>query len=126
MQTCLEKRGIEQRTISLTRSDYNKEDQYSAEHKDAKSDGDVQGKGSGHGGHGHWLPDCSKPTGMIDYSNFDTFHGGGQYDIEGRNGIGGRLYNTTVSMYNPERPYGAELVDTSANVSLGQYVTKNP
>lgn len=126
MQTCLEKKGIEQRTISLTRSDYNKEDQYSAEHKDAISDGDVQGKGTGHGGHGHWLPDCSKPTGMIDYSNFDTVNGGGLYDIKGRNGIGGREYNTTISMYSPERPYGMNLIDTSANVELGQYVVKNP
>lgn len=126
MQTCLEKRGIEERTSELTRSDYNKENEYSSSHKDAQSDGDVQGKGTNHNGHTHWLPDCSKPTTLINYSNFDTANGGGLYDIKGRNGIGGREYATTISMYSQENPYGASLVDTSINVGLGQYVAQNP
>ena len=71
-QTCLEKRGMEERHEEITRSDYNIENQYGATHKDALSDGDAQGKGSGSGGHTHYLPDCNKPTGTIDYSNFDT------------------------------------------------------
>lgn len=121
MQSCLEKRGMDERHVEIVRSDYNIEDQYSATHSDAISNGDTQGKGTGHGGHTHFLPDCNKPTGMIDYSNFDTKNGGGCYDINGRNGIGGRNYAMAVSMYNNETPYSAALVETDQNVADGQY-----
>lgn len=120
-QTCLEKRGIEERSEEIVRSDYNQESPYSATHPDAMSDGDPQGKGTGHGGHNAWLPDCEKPTNMIDYSNFDTFNGGGEYDIKGRNDVGGRERSLARSMYNHEQPYGADLVNTSENIAQGQY-----
>jgi hypothetical protein len=120
-QTCLEKRGMEERHQEITRSDYNIEDQYGPTHKDAISDGDAQGKGTGHGGHTHFLPDCTKPTTTINYSNFDTENGGGYYDIEGRNGISGRKRAMATSLYNKEIEYGPKLVDTSANVADGQY-----
>lgn len=48
MQSCLEKRGIEERNNEIVRSDYNIEDQYGSTHKNAISDGDVKGKGTGH------------------------------------------------------------------------------
>ena len=121
MQSCLEKRGMEERHEEIVRSDYNIEDQYSSTHKDALSDGDAQGKGTGHGGHTHWLPDCTKPTTTIDYSNFDTFNGGGEYDIEGRNGIGGRKRAMASSMYNNAYQYGPNLVDTDLNFQDGQF-----
>ena len=120
-QTCLEKRGMEERHQEITRSDYNIENQYSATHPDAISDGDAQGKGTGHGGHTHFLPDCTKPTTTINYSNFDSENGGGYYDIEGRNGISGRKRAMATSLYNKEVQYGPTLVDTSANVADGQY-----
>ena len=120
-QTCLEKRGMEERHQEITRSDYNIEDQYGPTHKDAISDGDAQGKGTGHGGHTHFLPDCTKPTNMINYSNFDSENGGGYYDIEGRNGISGRKRAMATSLYNKDIEYGPKLVDTSANVADGQY-----
>ena len=120
-QTCLEKRGIEERHNEIVRSDYNIENQYSATHKDAVSDGDPQGKGTLHGGHTHFLPDCSKPTTQIDYSNFDTENGGGEYDIKGRNGIGGRDKALASSMYNKENSYGPTSVNTTQNVNDGQY-----
>lgn len=120
-QTCLEKRGMEERQQEITRSDYNIENPYGATHKDAMSDGDAQGKGTGHGGHTHYLPDCNKPTGTIDYSNFDTVNGGGEYDIEGRNGISGRKRAMATSLYNQENQYGPTSVDTSANINDGQY-----
>lgn len=120
-QTCLEKRGIDARHDQIVRSDYNIEDQYSATHKDAISDGDAQGKGTSHGGHTHYLPDCTKPTTTIDYSNFDTENGGGKYDIEGRNGISGRKKALASSLYNKENSYGSTSVDTTANVNDGQY-----
>ena len=58
---------------------------------------------------------------MIDYSNFDTTNGGGSYDIEGRNGIGGRNYLKTISMYNENYQYGSHLVNTEENLNQGQY-----
>ena len=121
MQSCLEKRGIEERHEEIVRSDYNIEDQYTSTHKDAISDGDAQGKGTGHGGHTHWLPDCNKPKTTIDYSNFDTFNGGGEYDINGRNGISGRKRAMNSSMYNQENEYGPNLVDTEINFQEGQF-----
>lgn len=120
-QTCLEKRGIEARHEQITRSDYNIEDEYGATHKDAISDGDVQGKGTGHGGHTHYLPNCEKPTTTIDYSNFDTENGGGLYDIKGRNGVSGRDRALATSLYNKENSYGPTSVNTSQNVADGQY-----
>ena len=123
-QTCLEKRGIDARHEQIVRSDYNIEDQYGPTHKDAISDGDPQGKGTNHGGHTHFLPDCNQPTTTINYSNFDTFNGGGEYDIKGRNGIGGRERALASSLYNNENSYGPTSVDTSANVNDGQYVSE--
>lgn len=121
MQTCLEKTGIEKRAESIVRNDYNIADEYSVNHKDALSDGDPQGKGTGHGGHTHSIPDCSKPS-SISYSNFDTENGGGLYDIEGRNGIGGRRFLQNINKYGPNNEYGANMIDTSANVADGQIV----
>lgn len=120
--TCLEKRGMEERHAEIARSDYNIDDQYSATHKDALSDGDPQGKGTGHGGHTHWLPDCTLPTSYINYSNFDTENGGGEYDIHGRNDVGGREKALASSMYNKEMPYGLSLINTQASVNDGQVV----
>lgn len=121
MQTCLEVKGIEARNESLVRNDYTRNDVYSATHPDALSTGDPQGKGTGHGGHTHSVPDCTKPS-SIDYSNFDTNGGGGLYDIEGRNGVGGRIFAMNISVYNEENQYGQNSVDTTANVNDGQIV----
>lgn len=123
-QTCLEARGIEERHNEIVRNDYNINNQYGPTHPNALSDGDPKGKGTGHQGHTSWLPSCDKPTNAIDYSNFDTQHGGNQYDIEGRNGIGGRLNAIVNSLYNAENPYGLSLVDTIENVNEGQYYMK--
>ena len=120
-QTCLEKRGMSERNDEILRNDYNKENEYSSTHENANSNGTSKGKGTNHGGHGHWLPDCSKPTNTIDYSNFDTENGGGCYDIKGRNGISGRERAMATSMYNRANQYGPKLLDTSANINDGQY-----
>ena len=122
MQTCLEKRGIPARASALTRNDYNINDQYSVTHPDALSNGDPQGKGTGSGGHTHSVPDCNLPTTMINYSDLDTNAGGGLYDIEGRNEVGGRNRLMAINLYNEEKQYGAGLIDTSLNVADGQVV----
>lgn len=122
MQTCLEVKGIQARNDSLVRNDYMRTNEYSALHPDALSTGDPQGKGTGHGGHTHSVPDCTQPS-TINYSNFDTTNaGGGSYDINGRNGVGGRVFLQNISVYNETYEYGPNLVNTSANVADGQIV----
>ena len=118
-QSYLEKIGIETRQETIVRNDYDRESEYSVLHSDALSNGDPQGKGTGLGGHTFSIPDHTKPT-SISYSNFDTVNGGGLYDIEGRNGVGGRNFLQTISKYNRETQYGKNAVDTSANLADGQ------
>lgn len=114
MQSYLEINGIESRNKSIVSNDYTTQDEYSALHSDAISNGDPLGKGTLVGGHTHSTPDGSKPS-VINYSNFDTTQGGGLYDVEGRNGIGGRNFLKNISKYNAENQYGPNSVDTSAN-----------
>lgn len=125
-QSCLEVKGIERRQEELVRNDYTREEEYNATHPDAISDGDPQGKGSGYGGHTHYVPDCTKPESLIDYSNFDTHSTniGGSYDINGRNGVGGRNFLKAISVYNEEHQYGLNSVDTTMNVQDGQIVVR--
>lgn len=124
-QTCLEKAGIQERSEEMVRSIYTPEDQYSATHPNAVSDGDVKGKGTKHGGHGAWLPSCDGvASNAINYSNFDTFNGGGKYDIEGRNDIGGRNKAMASQLYGPEHPYGVNLINTEENIAQGQFYVK--
>ena len=125
-QSCLEVKGIEKRQEGLVRNDYTQNDEYNQTHPDAISNGDPQGKGSGHGGHTHYLPDCTLPPTLMDYSNFDTSASnvGGSYDIEGRNGVGGRNYLKAISKYNEENQYGVNSVDTSLNVLDGQIIVR--
>ena len=130
MQPCLETRGIPARASALTRNDYTIHDEYSVTHPDALSNGDPQGKGTGHGGHTHVIPNHELALNTPDhvwyseynYSQLDTFNGGGSYDIEGRNGIGGRNWIKAISKFNEEQQYGLDYVDTSLNVADGQYV----
>ena len=120
MQTCLEKKGIEARNKSLVRNDYTRIEEYSSIHPDALATGDPQGKGTGHGGHTHSVPDCEKPSSIV-YTNFDTSeNAGGLYDIEGRNGVGGRTFLKNISVYNENYEYGPTLIDTRLNVEDGQ------
>jgi len=122
-QSCLEKRGIDERQKETVRSDYNKENEYGPTHPDALSDGDPLGKGTG-GSHTHFLPSCDKPTNMIDYSNFTTSPDsqiGGLYDIEGRNDVGGRKKAMASSLYNYQNQYGANLINTEQNIAEGQF-----
>ena len=127
-QTNLEKKGFERREVELLRSDYGRNEQYDLTHEDAKSDASETnkplGKGTGHGGHMHSRPDASKSSTMIDYSNFDTFNGGGSYDIHGRNEMGGRLRTMAYNIYGPDNSYLDEPIDTSLNVADGQVIIK--
>lgn len=114
MQTNLEKNSIESRNEAIVRNDYDNSDVYSSFHSDALSNGDPLGKGTGMGAHTHTVPGQTKDR-RINYSDFDTTKGGGLYDIEGRNGVGGRNFLQNISLYNESNQYGAHLIDTSAN-----------
>lgn len=120
IQSNLEKKGFEKRPELMVRNDFQQTEPYNAEHPDALSTGDPQGKGTGHGGPTDFLPNYGAVG--INYSNFDTTNGGGQYDIEGRNDIGGRLKLINRSLYNQNNAYGLNSVDTSKNIIDGQVV----
>jgi len=121
MQSCLEKRGIEERHNEIVRSDYTRENPYSETHPDALATGDRQGKGTGHGGHTHWLPDCNGPKGVFNYSNFDTNPASGMgNDLDNE----ARKQSMVRSLYSSDEPYTEKIVDTSKNVREGQYVIR--
>jgi hypothetical protein len=117
MVSCLETRAITERNIQEARQNYNRENRYSATHPDALATGDRKGKGTGHGGHSHWLPNCNAQMGVFNYSNFDTaFESGAGNDLDNA----ARNASVTRSLYGPQNPYGH--VDTTANRLEGQYV----
>lgn len=119
-QSCLEIVSINERHEEIVRSDYNYENQYNAQHPDALSNGDTQGKGTANGGHSYWLPDCRSyiGTSTFRYDDFDTAvssNAGNNADNEAR------TTSLARSMYNAENQYSARSVDTSANLREGQY-----
>lgn len=121
MQSCLEKVSMDARHKMEVRSDYNSNDQYSATHPDAlssKHGGSGKGKGTGHGGHSFWVPDCNGQLGVFNYSNFDTdpsSGAGSDADNQAREQAMAR------SVYNANTPYSAQIIDTSASLREGQY-----
>ena len=122
-QSRLESEAIDKRHELEVISDYQKNtNEYNEQHKDALSNGDPQGKGTGVS-MGYSVPGQTTNKG-INYTNIATNSGGGLYDIEGRNGIGGRRYLETINMYNAENSYGVDSVDTSKNVAEGQFIVK--
>ena len=118
MRTCLEKVSMDSRHTQEVRSDYNRDNQYSATHEDALAGGKL-GRGTGHGGHTFWLPNCNGTIGIINYSNFDTnpaSMAGTDIDNETRNIAMAR------SLYNYENQYSARIIDSSMNIREGQYI----
>lgn len=127
-QSVLEQKGIEERNREIIRSDYGKTDAYSEAHIDAISDPNNPnkplGKGTNNGGHQHSVPDFSKPSTLINYSNFNTTQGGGSYDIYGRNEVGGRNRLVNINIYSKDNAYGPNSIDMTENINEGQYVVK--
>lgn len=114
MQTSLEKNGIIKRDENILRNDYNKEEEYSESSKDALSDGDALGKGSGDGGHSHINPGNNFVT--------DPSLVGGKYDISGYQGNGGRDFLFKINTYNSDYEYSENLISTELNQEDGQIV----
>ncbi len=118
MQSCLEFVSIEQRHIQEAKSDYQRNNQYSALHPDALASSG-NGKGTGHGGHSHWLPNCRSTIGIINYSNFDTaISSGAGNDCDNM----AREKSLARSLYNDTNVYSLQLVNTRSNVMEGQFV----
>lgn len=137
MRSFLEIESMNARHVMETRSDYTRLNQYSETHPDALApdysggqgrvhttdDGQTYtaGKGTGHGGHSHWLPHCTSQINVFNYSNFDTAYtsnAGNELDINARNTALTRSLYSAVNRYNE----GPNAVDTSMNVLEGQYV----
>lgn len=116
IQSCLEYTSMDARHEQMARSEFNRDYQYDASYiaNNAKS-GKV--KGTGHGGHSHWLPNCRGAIGIINYSNFDT----AQTSMAGHDcDVAARATSMSRSLYNAENPYG--MIDTTRNVNEGQFV----
>lgn len=126
MQSCLEKVSMDGTTNmpygrhqQILRSEYSTNNEYSVVHPNALADGDRRGRGTGHGGHGFWLPNCNSQLGVFNYSNFDTgleSGAGNSIDNEARNTA------LTRSLYTQQNQYGN--VDTSLNVLEGQVIIR--
>ena len=117
VQSCLEFVSMDARHEQEARSDYQRDNQYSALHPDAMA-ASGNGKGVG-GGHSHWLPNCRGTIGIINYSNFITdinSGAGNDCDNIARNKALAR------SLYNGNNIYSQLSVDTKGNVREGQFV----
>ena len=126
-QRRLEQEAIPHREELLLRNDYQAGvSEYNESNKDALSDGDPLGKGTGEAMGVASLPGYTTDKG-ISYRNVNTKKGGGQYDIEGRPEVGksGRVELMGMNLYNENDAYGVDSVDTSANRAKGQYYIKD-
>ena len=61
---------------------------------------------------------------QIDYSQVDTKNGGGDYDINGRNGVGGRKRLLLMNEYQPSNEYSAESVEVDSKTYKDMRLTK--
>lgn len=117
----IEIEGSETRNDILRKNTFNSNtDVYSEEHDSAKTHDDEShkwGKGSRRisGGHTHVTPNKNASKTQIETGQFDTETGGGSYDIYGKDNVGGRLRLQAINLYNPDRQYSDESVDTSAS-----------
>jgi hypothetical protein len=130
-QSNLEKIGFERRNENeLIRNDIQKNQPYGADHDKAMWHGEEDeshplGKGTGDGGHQHSVPmEYNEMSRNQIRPQFNTEEGGGSYDIHGRQGVGGRQWLQSISIYNRENQYGLNSVNTEENIADGQYFVK--
>lgn len=113
---------MEQRHIQNAKQDYTRNNQYNDIHPDALATGDQDGKGTGHGGHTHYLPDCN---GILN----DFTRSRSQLDTDIRSGAGNCQDNSARnimfarSVFSPVREYSKDLIDSTMNIAEGQYTT---
>lgn len=73
-------------------------------------EGEPLGKGTGKA-MGYAVRNTSAPKTQISYSNVDTKNGGGDYDINGRNGVGGRKRLMLMNQFNATAEYSEDSVE---------------
>lgn len=121
MISCLEKVSREERHDEIVRNTYTINDQYSATHKNALSGDTSNGKGTGHGGHMFWLPNCNGSMGSFNFSNFDTAITSNAGNKDDRNA---RNIAIARSLYDATNQYKASEISTQNNIMDGQYFIK--
>ena len=85
--------------------------EYNEESEDAMSrEGKPLGKGAGKA-LGRAIANHSAPKTQISYSKKKKKNGGGDYDINGRNGVGGRKRSLLMNEYNNANEYSEESVE---------------
>lgn len=114
-QSNLEAKANVERMTEISRSDYNYHSEYQKSDDivgHPEDETKVLGKGlspdEGYSGHGHYIPDYNASG--INYRNLRTDAGGGYYDINGREGQGGRNRLVSINIYNKDNAYSAESV----------------
>lgn len=124
-QSRLEQEGIQIRKETIIKNEFNgKNNVYDEQSEKAKSHNDElhpHGKGTGHGGHTHLVPNKNTSKTSIDRSQIDTENGGGSYDIFGRENSGGRNRSKMINLYNSGYQYNEDSIDTSKNIEDGQW-----
>ena len=117
VQSCLEIVSMDARHEQEARSDYQRDNQYSALHPDAMA---ASGNGKGVGGeHSHWLPNCRGTIGVINYSNFITdINSGAGYDCDNI----ARNKSVARSLYSGNNRYSQLSVKTDKNMRERQFV----
>ena len=107
----LEQIGKERRQQEFARNTVKKSNKYDENHELAHSTpGQVLGKGDNKGYINHVIMSYDEYTkdAIVPQVNPDNI-GGGEYDINGRNGIGGRKHLETINKYGPKNMYSADL-----------------
>ena len=130
-QTNLEKIGFQRRNEhELIRNDIKKNKPYNDQHDSALwHEGDEEhplGKGTGHQGHQHTLPqEYNEMSRNKIRPHIETDNGGCSYDIHGRPSVGGgRKWLETINIFDKNNQYGVNSVNTEANIEDGQYFIK--
>lgn len=136
-QSRLENIAISKRDSLIIKNEYSEIEgkEYNETHKDALSDGDVNGKGNGTSmtyaipeTDSFYISNEGVRVQKINYSTIVTHENGantigGEYDRNGNPSIkkSGRNGLMNINKFSPGNEYGEDSVDTTENILLGQY-----
>lgn len=136
-QSRLENVAISKRDSLIIKNEYSEIEgkEYNETHKDALSDGDVNGKGNGTSmtyaipeTDSFYISNEGVRVQKINYSTIVTHENGantigGEYDRNGNPSIkkSGRNGLMNINKFSPDNEYGEDSVDTTENILLGQY-----
>lgn len=123
-QSKLEYKGFEERQKETAGREFNREtNEYSRQNDAAKTHDDANhpwGKGAQAVGQTYYLPSKEGSTTLYK-PTINNEEGGGSYDIYGKDGNGGRNRLMAMNLYNKEKSYSRQSIDTHLNEKDGQY-----